>query len=364
MKPKSRVFAVLGLVFVISLGVYFWTRPGGDFVVLIGTVDANQVIVSSKVAGRIDRLLVDEGQAVKRGELIAQIDDADLKARREEARAQLNSLRAQVRQSRESYASTQGETGANVVNAEAALRAAQAALEEAEAQARQQELDTQRMVALAEAGVASQQDRDRAEQTLAADEARVRANRNQVHAAQATLETMKARLSQASAAEANVAATRQQMDAAQANLEQADVQLGYTQIVSPVDGIVSVRAARQGEVVNPATPIVTVVDLTETWVYAPLPETQAQLVKLGDTLKVRMPGGETVSGEVIAKATEAGFATERDYSRTKRDIRTVRLKLRIANPREIYVPGMTAEVLLPRRLFEQSQGKQTQGSGK
>jgi len=206
MKPKSRVFAVLGLVFVISLGVYFWTRPGGDFVVLIGTVDANQVIVSSKVAGRIDRLLVDEGQAVKRGELIAQIDDADLKARREEARAQLNSLRAQVRQSRESYASTQGETGADVVNAEAALRAAQAALEEAEAQARQQELDTQRMVALAEAGVASQQDRDRAEQTLAADEARVRANRNQVHAAQATLETMKARLSQASAAEANVAA--------------------------------------------------------------------------------------------------------------------------------------------------------------
>jgi len=176
MKPKSRVFAVLGLVFVISLGVYFWTRPGGDFVVLIGTVDANQVIVSSKVAGRIDRLLVDEGQAVKRGELIAQIDDADLKARREEARAQLNSLRAQVRQGRESYASTQGETGANVVNAEAALRAAQAALEEAEAQARQQELDTQRMVALAEAGVASQQDRDRAEQTLAADEARVRAS--------------------------------------------------------------------------------------------------------------------------------------------------------------------------------------------
>jgi HlyD family secretion protein len=356
MNSKYRVFAVLGLVSLISLGVYFWTRPGGEYVVLIGTVDANQVIVSSKVSGRIERLLVDEGQAVKHGALIAQIDDADLKARRDAAQAQLDSLRAQVRQSQESYASTRGETGANVANAEASLRAAQAALEESEAQERQQELDTRRIVALAEAGVASQQDRDRAEQTLAADQARVRANRNQVHAAQATLETMKARLSQASAAQANVAATQEQMDAAKANLEQAEVQLGYAQIVAPVNGIVSVRAAREGEVVNPTTPIVTLVDLTDTWVYAAIPETQAQAVKLGDTLQVRMPGGETISGEVIAKATEAGFATERDYSRTKRDIRTVRLKLRIANPREIYVPGMTAEVLLPRRLFEGTQG--------
>jgi multidrug efflux pump subunit AcrA (membrane-fusion protein) len=96
---------------------------------------------------------------------------------------------------------------------------------------------------------------------------------------------------------------------------------------------------------------VTIVDLTQTWVYAAIPETQAQAVKLGDTLDVRMPGGEHVAGKVIAKAAEADFATERDYSRTKRDIRTVRLKLLINNPRETYVPGMTAEVLLPQRLF-------------
>ena len=64
-----------------------------------------------------------------------------------------------------------------------------------------------------------------------------------------------------------------------------------------------------------------------------------------------MPGGEHVAGKVIAKAAEADFATERDYSRTKRDIRTVRLKLLINNPRETYVPGMTAEVLLPQRLL-------------
>ena len=97
-------------------------------------------------------------------------------------------------------------------------------------------------------------------------------------------------------------------------------------------GIVNVRAARQGEVVSPATPIVTVVDLSQTWVYAPLPETEADAVQLGDKLRVVMPSGATVWGTVIAKAAEAGFATQRDVSRRKRDIETVQIKLLIDNP--------------------------------
>lgn len=351
MNPKYRVFAMLGMVFLLSLAFYLFTTRGTKDVVLIGTVDANQVIVSSKVMGRIEHLLVDEGQSVKQGAAIAEIDKADLIAEREAARADLESLRAQLRQSRDTYASTHGDTDAQVANAEAALKAAQASLEESEANERQQSLDTDRTVSLADQGVASRQDRDRAVQTLAADQARVRANREQVSAARATLLTMKARLNQAAAALSNVAVAQGQMDSDKAKLDEAEVRIGYTRIVAPVDGIVSVRAAREGEVVSVGTPIVTIVDLTQTWVYASIPETQAQAVKLGDTLQVRMPGGEQVSGQVIAKAAEADFATERDYSRSKRDIRTVRLKLLIANPRESYVPGMTAEVLLPQSLF-------------
>ena len=351
MNAKYRIFALLGIVFLLSLGFYLFSTRGTSEVVLIGTVDANQVIVSSKVAGRIERLLVDEGQSVKQGELIAQIDNQDLAAERDSARATLAGLRSQVRQSGETYASTHGETNSQVDNAAAALKAAIASLEESEANERQQSLDTKRTVTLAEQGVASQQDRDRAEQTLAADQARVRANREQVTAARATLNTMQARINQAAAAHSNIAAMQGQMDSANAKLAEAEVRFGYTHITSPVDGVVSVRAAREGEVVSVGTPIVTIVDLTQTWVYAAIPETQAQAVKLGDTLDVRMPGGEHVPGKVIAKAAEADFATERDYSRTKRDIRTVRLKLLINNPRETYVPGMTAEVLLPQRLF-------------
>src|SRR6266702_3058812 len=97
MNPKYRVIAMLGIVFLLSLGFYIYSTRGGSDLVLIGTVDANQVIVSSKVAGRIEHLLVDEGQSVKQGELIAQIDNQDLAAERDSARATLAGLRAESR---------------------------------------------------------------------------------------------------------------------------------------------------------------------------------------------------------------------------------------------------------------------------
>jgi len=112
---------------------------------------------------------------------------------------------------------------------------------------------------------------------------------------------------------------------------------------------VNVRAARQGEVVAAGATIVTIMDLTQTWVYAPLPETQGDAVQLGDSLRVVMPSGATVWGKVIAKASEADFATQRDINGgPKRDIETVQLKLLIDNPGERFVPGMTADVYVPK----------------
>ncbi len=92
---------------------------------------------------------------------------------------------------------------------------------------------------------------------------------------------MRARLNQAAAAHSFVAVNRGQMASAQAKLDEAEVRLGYTRIVAPVTGTVSVRAAREGEVVSVGTPIVTMVDLTQTWVYAADP---------GDAGDVRQAG--------------------------------------------------------------------------
>ena len=135
-------------------------------------------------------------------------------------------------------------------------------------------------------------------------------------------------------------------------MAEADTRLGYTKIYAPVSGTVSVRATRQGEVVNPGTPIVTIIDFGDTWVRAEAPETEARFIADGDKLKVRLPAGSPMQGTVIFKAVEGDYATQRDVSRRKRDIKTIGLKLKVDNPDGSLVPGMTAEVLLPQRLDE------------
>ncbi len=349
MNPRNRVFMILGLLTVGSLIWYWFTaRPSSDLQ-LIGTVDANEVEVSSKIPGRIQTLLVEEGQQVTAGQLIATIESDDLAAARAAADATVASDQQKLNETIETERQTQGETSSQVVNAEAQVRAAQAALLQAQANLDKQKADTERTVALAKQGIMSAQASDVAQASLNADQAAVTSARETVSAAEASLKQARAHELQAAAAARTVASTRGQVANAQALAKQASVEIGYSNVYAPVTGKVDVWAARQGEVVAAGTPIVTVMDLSQTWVYAPLPETQADAVQLNDSLRVVLPSGATVQGKVIAKAAEADFATQRDINGgRKRDIKTVQLKLLIPNQGEQFVPGMTADVYIAK----------------
>jgi HlyD family secretion protein len=345
---RNRFFAFLGLLLVIAIGYYFYSTDRTSDLILVGTVDANQIVVSPKIMGRVERLAVDEGDAVKAGQTIAVLDQQELTADRQAAEAMLSSLRHQVAQSKASEQDTAGETSSGVVNAQARLRAAQATLSQGQADLARIDSDTRRTVALAKDGVVSQQLSDQAEQQLKAQQALVRAEEDTMRAAAADLVTAEARLHQAHAAQSTVESTQAQALNAQRNLEAAEARLGYTNVVTPVNGIVTIRAAREGEVVSPGQAIVIVTDLNDTWVRAAIPETEAVNISLGDQLKVRLPSGDIVNAKVIFKAPEADFATQRDVSRRKRDIKTIALKLSIDNSKKNLVPGMTAEVMVPK----------------
>ncbi len=348
MNARNRVFLILGLLTIGSLIWYFVTvRPSGDLQ-LIGTVDANEVMVSAKIPGRIQTLLVDEGQDVKAGQLIAVIESADLQAARQAAEATAASQQFKLGETVETERQTRGETGSATINAEAQVSAAMASLAQAQANYEHQQADTSRTVALAAQGILSQQAKDDAATSLQAAKAAVDAARENVAAAEASLKQARAHELLTDVAARTVDSTRGAAENARALAEQAKVELGYSQIFAPVSGKVNVRAARQGEVVAAGAAIVTIMDLTETWVYAPLPETQADAVQLGDSLRVVMPSGATIEGKVINKAAEADFATQRDVSSRKRDIKTIQLKLLIQNPTERFVPGMTAEIYIPK----------------
>ncbi|MBZ5566907.1 MAG: efflux RND transporter periplasmic adaptor subunit [Acidobacteriia bacterium] len=362
---KGRRFGILLLIILAAaIGYYFLTANRNRGLVLIGTVDANQVIVSSKIQGRIEKLTVDEGTPVKEGDLVAVLDSAELEAQKRAAENVISGLRSQVTGTRATEMVTRGSTSSDVLNARARLQSVRSQLVMAEANLEQTSSDSQRTVSLADQGVASRQDRDRAVAALKAATANVQSLRDQVRAAEADLASAEARLHQTRAAESTVASTRAQVLNAQAQLAEAETRLGYTRIVAPITGVVSLRAARQGEVVNPGGPIITIMDLNDTWVRAAVPETYADRIALGDTLEVRMPGGTLIPGKVIFKSTEGDFATQRDVSRSKRDIKTVALKLRIDNQGMKYATGMTAEVLVPAAKLNATVQGSAAGQGK
>jgi len=351
MSARNRFFILLGIIFVIAATYYYFSTDHSRDLVLIGTVDSNQVIVSAQVEGRIQKLMVDEGTPVKAGDPIAVLDPSELQAQEAAAAATITSIRHKVAEMQHTERSTSGSTSSDVANAQAKLSSARAQLEQAKASLARIESDSRRTIELAKAGIASDQERVQAETSLQASQATVQAQQDLVSAAEADLKAAIARTNQANAAKSTVAATEADLKNAIAQKNQAAVRLGYTNVYSPVTGTVSVRAARQGEVVNIGAPIVTIVDLSDTWVRAAIPETYSDHIGLGDEMRVRLPGGTVTKGKVFFKSVEGDFATQRDVSRRKRDIKTIILKIRLDNPKGAYVPGMTAEVLVsPQQL--------------
>lgn len=349
MNARNRVFLILGILTVGSLIWYLATSRTSSDLMLIGTVDANEVLVSAKIPGRIQTLSVEEGQSVKAGELIAVIESDDLAAAEKAAAATVASNQAKLGETQETERQNQGETSSAAVNAEAQVKAAIATLAQAQANLDHQKADSTRTMALARQGIASEQANEEAITSLQAAHAAVSTAQQNVAAAQAALKEARAHELLTAVSARTVASTRGLVQNAKELADQAQIELGYAQVFAPVSGIVNVLAARQGEVLPAGGTIATVMDLTQTWVYAPLPETQADAVQIGDELRVVMPSGSSVQGKVIAKSALADFATQRDINGgRKRDIRTVQIKLLIPNPEERFVPGMTADVYVPK----------------
>jgi len=344
----ARFFIFLLVIFVISLAVYAFTTPNSSQIQFTGIVMGNDYIASPLVQGRLERLLVQEGTAVKKGDLIAEIDPRDLQAARDSAAANIRTFQARLRQSHETRTLDDQQTSATVQQTEAAATAARAQLQQAKATLALNEITYKRDEGLFEAGVLTAQERDTAEQNDLASQANVKALEDQVRVAEAQWEVAKASRKQVEVQQDDIAATRAQLAQAVAQKDQAQTQLGYTKVYAPADGIVSVRVALEGETVQAGSPIVTVLDIDHLWVQADVEETYIDQVAFGQKIKVKMPSGNLIEGTVFYKGVEGDFATQRDVSRTKRDIRTFEIKVAIPNADRRLFTGMTAYVLLPR----------------
>jgi HlyD family secretion protein len=347
-----KFLVVLGLVFAIALGVYYVTTPHGNEIRLVGIVDGNDVVVSPQITGRMTRLLVDEGSEVKKGQLIAEFDPSELEAVVDSQSANIRTISANRAASERNLALTNAQTTAQLDEAQANVTSTESQLAQAEANLWRDEQNYQRMVELFHSGIETAQNRDNSLATVRADRAAVKALEDQVKAQKAALDLAKANRLQLTVIRSQIAAATAQLAQARALRDQATTQLGYTRIFSPLDGTVSVRVARQGEVVAEGAPIVVIVDVNDLWVRAEVEETYIDSIHFGQKLKVVLPSGDELTGTVFFKGVEGDFATQRDVSRTKRDIKTFAIKVAIPNPRHRLFTGMTAYVLLPQPVRE------------
>src|ERR1700723_4056707 len=126
MSPRNKFLIILAVILAIASAYYFFSTPRGNDLVLVGTVDANQIVVSPQIQGRILKLFVEEGTQVKQGDLIALLDPSELEAEERAAAATIASLRSKVSESEYTRQSTKGSTTGDVANSQARLAAAPA----------------------------------------------------------------------------------------------------------------------------------------------------------------------------------------------------------------------------------------------
>ena len=344
----GRKFAgLLGVILLIAVVVYLLTTPRGGDIPLTGIVDGNEVIVSPQITGRMIRLTVDEGAEVKKGDLIAELDPKELQANLEAAKANVTSLEAQVNAANHNYSWTNDQTDASIEQARARLTSSSAQLEQARAALWRDQTDLNRMKELFAKGEVSAQDRDHAEAAVMISQANVDALEESSKAEGAALDVAQANRKQVDVRKSEISTTLAQLEQARAAEAQVATQLGYTKIYAPIGGIVSVRVAKQGEVVAEGSPIVVIVDIDHLWVRAAVEESYVDSIQFGQKLRVRLPSGDMLEGPVFFKGVENDYATQRDVSRTKRDIKTFAIKVAVPNTGRHLFTGMTATVLLP-----------------
>jgi HlyD family secretion protein len=337
------LLAVIG----VAIGAWYYTQSGPSALVLTGIVTTNDVIVSPQIAGQLDQLLVTEGDSVKKDQLLAVIAPDELKADTAYYTHNVAGLSSQVRESEAALRYEERQTADQIRQAESTVASTQAQVEAAAADLEHAKITYTRTQDLSQRGVVSPQELDQARTAFSAAQAKLDALNRQVEAQRAAVALARSNAEQIAVRRNQVQANEHLQAAAAAQQTKAGVRLRYTEIHAPIAGIVDVRAARVGEVISPGQPVVTLINPDDLWVRVDVEETYIDRVRIGDAFTVRLPSGVERAGTVFYRGADAAFATQRDVSRTKRDIKTFEIRLRVDNADRRLAVGMTAYVLLP-----------------
>src|SRR4051812_7785114 len=384
-KRRRAPFVAGGLVVAAGAiaGLLYLTRLGKEKTD-DAQVEAHISNASAQLAGQVKRVLVVDNQEVKAGDVLVELDDRDQQAKLAAARADLGEVTAQLQLAQTQLALTEKTARANLTVAEGAIAQAaavtgntaaqidQAKADVAAAESRKQltRIERERAERLRKMGAAPQSEIDeRIAADTAADAAQAQAQARLASAlanrsnSSGTEASARGRLLAAQTIEEQVASARAQVDLAKARVDQrqaavdrAALELDHTKVRAGIAGVIRKSSVEPGQLVSPDRMLMSVVDLSDTWVVANLKETQLADIKPGQTAEIQIDAFDaTLTGKVdsIAAGTGSRFSLLPPENASGNFIKvTQRVPVKIKlddRGRRVLRPGMSAEVIIHTR---------------
>jgi HlyD family secretion protein len=378
-KRRSRLkiagLAILLLAAVAIIWKIFFASPAvPDSVVAVsGRIEGDDSAIASKTTGRILEVRVREGDTVNAGDTIAVLDDSQIRARQDQARAtlagaeakreaaneQIAVLRQQLEQNRLQVGQSKFDTQGHVEQAEADLAAAQAEMAEQQAAYDIAAFDRDAYTRLAKSGAVSERQGLQAVATADQQAAALAAAKRRIQAAQAELTTAQGMLanpdiresqvglvrSQIAEQQAEVASAAAQTEQARAQLAEADDNRQDLVIKAPFTGTVVTRAAEPGEVITAGIAIITLLDLSKVYLRGFVPEGDIGKIKVGQSAHVYLDSNpqQPLDAYVSRIDPQATFTPENTYFRDDRVKQVVGIKLQLKSGFGFAKPGLPSD---------------------
>jgi HlyD family secretion protein len=377
--PRSRARRILLIAGIVVAALVIWkiffATPSlpASIIALSGRIEGDDSAVAPKTSGKILEVTVREGDTVTASQVIARLDDAQVRAREDQSRAALLDAQAKMQGARDQIAVLEEQlhqnqllSGQSTMDAAGRVRQAQADLTAAEADLVQQqaalrlaEFNRDAYTRLAKTGAASElqglQAEVQADQqaaVVAASQRKVESSRGALTTAQANLDNPKVHETQVSGTEAQIAQQQSTIAGAKAETAQAQAQLAEAEadradltVLAPFSGTVLTRAAEPGEVVQAGTAIVTLLDLSKVYLRGFIPEGEIGKVKIGQPAHIFLDSSsnQALDGYVLRIDPQATFTPENTYFRDDRVKQVVGVKVQLTQGIGFAKPGMPAD---------------------
>lgn len=354
-KPVPSAWLAAGLVPLIALATaawWLWLRtpplPEG-LIPTNGRIEGDHFIVAGKVPGKVAELLAREGDTVERGQVLLRLDDAQIRAKVDQARQAAVALQAQLQAATTALEVARKDLPLAIQTAQANLAHVRAQLSSARASVEQAARDAERFRKLAETGAVARQHHE--QMALAAEVAT-----NQARSAEEAVRVAERQLAQARlgderlrAKEDEVKALAAQLDQARAGVAEAQDLLADLTIKAPASGIITQRLVNVGEVVAAGAPLLDIVDLNRLYLQAYVPEKDIGKVRLGLPARIYTDAfpDQPLSATVRYIASQAQFTPKEVQTPDERVKLVYEVRLYLdANPQHRATPGLPADAVI------------------